>query len=100
MEVAYDIFLTCQQICYVLGPRQSLTSADMHICFGIFLYNMEIRNTDPVVACEKIKCATDQRFSCYDREEEAIGLNNYISTGYIDDIYNKICIEEETDDER
>ncbi len=23
MEVAYDIFLTCQQICYVLGPRQS-----------------------------------------------------------------------------
>ena len=36
MEVAYDIFLTRQQICYVLGPRQSLTSADMHICFGIF----------------------------------------------------------------
>ena len=54
MEVAYDIFLTCQQICYVLGPRQSLTSADMHICFGIFLYNMEIRGVDPVVACEKI----------------------------------------------
>lgn len=21
MEIAYDIFLTCQQICYVLGPR-------------------------------------------------------------------------------
>lgn len=72
MEVAYDIFLTCQQICYVLGPRQSLTSADMHICFGIFLYNMEIRSVDPVVACEKIKLATDQRFSCYDREEESI----------------------------
>lgn len=67
MEVAYDIFLTCMQICYVLGPRQSLTSADMHICFGIFLYNMEIRGVDPVVACKKIKLATDQRFSCYDR---------------------------------
>ena len=77
MEVAYDIFLTCQQICYVLGPRQSLTSADMHICFGIFLYNMEMRRVDPVVACEKIKLATDQRFSCYDREEESIGLLNY-----------------------
>jgi len=77
MEVAYDIFLTCQQICYVLGPRQSLTSADMHICFGIFLYNMEIRGVDPVVACEKIKLATDQRFSCYDREEESISLRNY-----------------------
>ena len=77
MEVSYDIFLTCQQICYVLGPRQSLTSADMHICFGIFLYNMEIRGVDPIVACEKIKLATDQRFSCYDREEESISLENY-----------------------
>ena len=82
MEVAYDIFLTCQQICYVLGPRQSLTSADMHICFGIFLYNMEIRSVDPVVACEKIKQATDQRFSCYDREEESISLQNYNEMHY------------------
>ena len=84
MEIAYDIFLTCQQICYVLGPRQSLTSADMHICFGIFLYNMEMRGVDPVVACEKIKLATDQRFSCYDREEESISLENYnyMHTGY------------------
>lgn len=77
MEVAYDIFLTCQDICYVLGPRQSLNSADMHICFGIFLYNMEIRHVDPVVACEKIRLATDQRFSCYDRQEESISLMNY-----------------------
>ena len=77
MEVAYDIFLTCRQICYVLGPRQSLTSADMHICFGIFMYNLEVRGVDPVVACEKIKLATDQRFSCYDRQEESISLENY-----------------------
>ena len=84
MEIAYNIFLTCQQINYVLGPRQSLTSADMHICFGIFLYNMEIRGVDPVVACEKIKLATDQRFSCYDREEESISLHNYnvMQSGY------------------
>lgn len=84
MEVAYDIFLTCQQICYVLGPRQSLTSADMHICFGIFLYNMENRGVDPVVACEKIKLATDQRFSCYDRQEESISLMNYNEMHYGD----------------
>ncbi|MBO7067679.1 MAG: hypothetical protein J6W52_03220 [Bacteroidaceae bacterium] len=82
MEVAYDIFLTCQQICYVLGPRQSLSSADMHICFGIFLYNMEMRRVDPVVACEKIKLATDQRFSCYDREEESVSLQNYSEMHY------------------
>ena len=85
MEIAYDIFLTCQQINYVLGPRQSLTSADMHICFGIFLYNMEVRGVDPVVACEKIKLATDQRFSCYDRQEESIDLMNYdmMKIGYV-----------------
>ena len=77
MDVAYKIFTTCLQICYVLGPRQSLTSADMHICFGIFLYNIERRGVDPVVACEKIKLATDQRFSCYDREEEGINIDNY-----------------------
>lgn len=82
MEVSYDIFLTCQQICYVLGPRQSLSSADMHICFGIFLYNMEMRRVDPVVACEKIKLATDQRFSCYDKEEESISLSNYREMHY------------------
>lgn len=87
MEVAYDIFLTCQKICYVLGPRQSLTSADMHICFGIFLYNMEVRHVDPVVACEKIRLATDQRFSCYDRQEESISLMNYseMHDGYLYD---------------
>lgn len=77
MEAAYKIFTTCLQICYVLGHRQSLTSADMHICFGIFLYNIERRGVDPVVACEKIKMATDQRFSCYDREEEGINIDNY-----------------------
>ena len=77
MDVAYNMFLTCQNICYVLGPRQSLTSADMHICFGVFLYNMEIRKVDPIIACEKIKLATDQRLSCYDREEESFNLLNY-----------------------
>lgn len=48
-----------------------------HMCNGIFLYNMEIRGVDPVVACEKIKLATDQQFSCYDREEKSMSLRNY-----------------------
>lgn len=77
MEVAYTMFLTCFKICYVLGPRQSLASADMYICFGIFLYYIEKRGVDPVVACEKIKLATDQRFSCYDREEESMNLDYF-----------------------
>lgn len=53
MDVAYTIFLACHQICYVLGPRQGLTTADMQICFGIFLYNKEMHGVDPVVECYK-----------------------------------------------
>jgi len=60
----------------------------MHICFGVFLYNMEIRGVDPVIACEKIKVATDQRFSCYDRQEENMNLTNYL---YLGNIYDKVC---------
>lgn len=73
-QVAYSIFSSCSQINYILGPRQSLASEDMHICFGIFLYNVEIKGLDPVVACERIKLATDQRFSCYDRQEEELNI--------------------------
>lgn len=65
------------EISYVLSPRQSLTSEDMHICFEIFLYNMEVRRLDPVVACEKIKLDADQRFSCYDRQEEELNIGLY-----------------------
>lgn len=82
MQVAYTLFSVCGEISYVLGPRQSLTSEDMHICFGIFLYNMEVRGLDPVVACEKIKLATDQRFSCYDRQEEELNIELYAYDGF------------------
>ena len=92
MQVAYTLFYHCTHISYVLGPRQSLSSVDMHMCFGIFLYNVEIKNNDPVVACEKIKCATDQRFSCYDRQEEEINIENYINSSRIYDIYEKVCL--------
>ena len=92
MQVAYTLFYSCPHISYIVGPRQSLSSADMSICFGVFLYNIEIRGTDPVVACEKIRCATDQRFSCYDRQEEEINIDNYLNAGRIYDIYDKLCL--------
>lgn len=99
MQVAYQLFYSCTHISYVLGPRQSLSSIDMQICFGIFLYNVEIRNNDPVVACEKIKSATDQRFSCYDRQEEDINIANYVNTSRIYDIYEKLCLGDKPSEE-
>ncbi len=53
---------------------------------------MEIRGVDPVIACEKIKVATDQRFSCYDRQEENMNLTNYL---YLENIYDKVCPPED-----
>lgn len=51
--------------------RLQIALADLNICYTA------PRCIDPVVACEKIKLATDQRFSCYDRQEESIDLMNY-----------------------
>ena len=68
-QIAYDLFYCCTKISYVVGPRQSLFPHDMLISFNILLYNLEHRNLDPIVACEKIKLGTDIRFICFDRLE-------------------------------
>jgi hypothetical protein len=68
-QIAYDLFYCCNKISYIVGPRQSLFPHDMLISFNILLYNLEHRNVDPIVACEKIKLGTDIRFICFDRLE-------------------------------
>src|SRR6185437_3436203 len=68
-QVAYDLFYCCTKISYIVGPRQSLYPHDMLISFNILLYNLQHRNVDPIVACEKIKLGTDIRFICFDRLE-------------------------------
>jgi hypothetical protein len=68
-QVAYDLIYCCENISYVVGPRQSLPADDMLISFNIFLYNVRHRGLDPIVACEKIKAGTDIRFVCFDRLE-------------------------------
>lgn len=68
-NVAYELLYNCQKISYIVGPRQSLASSEMLISFSILLFNIETRMIDPIVACEKIKLATDLRFICFDRLE-------------------------------
>ena len=68
-QVAFDLFYCCTKISYIVGPRQSLTSDEMLISFNVLLYNLEHRNVDPIIACEKIKAATDLRFFCFDKLE-------------------------------
>jgi hypothetical protein len=68
-EVAYDMFLSCFNIEYVVGPRQSLNSSDLLIGFNLLLYNLEHRGIDPIVTCDKVLKGTDIRFKCFDRME-------------------------------
>lgn len=65
--IADTLFMNCGEISFIVGPRQSLNLSELLISFGIFLYNVEVRRIDPVVACEKIKAATDIRFNSCDR---------------------------------
>lgn len=68
-QVAYDMFLTCGKIQYLCGPRQNVRPVDLVIGFNIFLYNIEVRRMDPIVAAQKVLQATDIRFKCFDRME-------------------------------
>jgi len=88
-EVAYDLFYCCDYISFVVGPRQSLRPMDMLISFNILLYNIQHRNIDPIVACEKIKLATDIRFVCFDRMETVsdIGYQKHIERYTQDKIF-------------
>ena len=83
-QVAYDLFDCCPKIAYIVGPRQSLCSHDMLISFNILLYNLEYRHVDPIVACEKIKLATDIRFICFDRLETVCQTDFIIHTKRFD----------------
>ena len=89
-QVAYDLFFCCPKIAFIVGPRQSLFPHDMLISFNILLYNLEHRNIDPLIACEKIKLATDIRFICFDRSETEV------ETGYL--MYIKKYDESATED--
>ena len=79
-QVAYQLFATCPKIQFVCGVRQSITNIDLAIGFNVFIYNIEIRKTDPIIAAEKATLATENRFSCFDRlevESEPMYFYNY-----------------------
>ncbi|MDR7128089.1 hypothetical protein J2X69_000417 [Algoriphagus sp. 4150] len=79
-EVAYSLFYCCTNVSYVVGARQSLAPHDMLISFNILLYNVQHRSVDPIVACEKIKLATDIRFVCFDQMETMsdLGFSSFV----------------------
>ncbi|MBL7933283.1 MAG: hypothetical protein JNL60_15360 [Bacteroidia bacterium] len=72
-KVAWDMFACCEKIEFVCGPRQKLLPVELVMAFNIFLFNVEVRRTDPVRAAEKVLDATDTRLVCYDRADSTVG---------------------------
>lgn len=66
-QVAWKMFNCCNKIAYVCGPRNDIRPVDLVTAFNLFLYNVEVRRIDPVVAADKVLSAIDTRLVCYDR---------------------------------
>ncbi len=66
-QVAWQMFNCCNKIAYVCGPRNDIRPVDLVTAFNLFLYNVEVRRIDPVVAADKVLSAIDTRLVCYDR---------------------------------
>ena len=67
--IAMTMAYMCNKISYTIGPRRSLECVDMLQAFSNILWNIERRNLDPMLACQKNEEGTLLRFLCYDRVE-------------------------------
>jgi len=83
-EVAYTLFHLCDDIQYVCGPRQDLSSCELSIAFHIFLFNYFERNLDPIEAAKKVKKGTGIRLVCFDRLETRTteGYSKYVEENF------------------
>ncbi len=66
-QVAWKMFTCCNHIEFVCGPRNNISPLDLITAFNLFLFHVEVRNLDPVVAADKVRIAIDVRLVCFDR---------------------------------
>ena len=71
-QVAWKMFNCCGHIEFVCGPRNNIEPVDLITAFNLFLYHLEVRKLDPVVAAEKVRSALDIRLVCHDRMETEV----------------------------
>lgn len=67
--VSQMLFVSCDRIDYVCGPRWTVASHDITAGFHVFVYNMEVRKEQPSSAAKRASSATGYDFFCYDRVE-------------------------------
>jgi hypothetical protein len=90
-RVASDIMAICNKINIVCGVKWNVRAFDLTTGFLVFLYNIEVKNSEPYYAAQKASLATDFSFTCYDRDEIEISpqyqqrrLNLLYEIGWID----------------
>lgn len=82
-DVSFSLIAACDNVQYVCGAKQNVTIVDLMIGFNTFLYNVEKRNIDPVLAAEKSTLATEIRFQCHSRDDVEFNpmyYNNFCKT--------------------
>lgn len=67
-RVADMLFLACNQIDYVCGPRWNACDKILAVGFHVFLFNI-LRREQPTTAIERASKATGQDFFHYDRAD-------------------------------
>tara|TARA_B110000114_G_C14889190_1_gene316018 strand:- start:57 stop:656 length:600 start_codon:yes stop_codon:yes gene_type:complete len=92
-RVVYTLMGMCENIKYVCGAKQSVTSLDLTTAFTMFLYHYEHRKINPVISAQKASLATDIRLECYDRGD--VEMNPLFHQNY----YCEECGNEKTEDE-
>jgi hypothetical protein len=87
VNVAYTLFAECPNIRYVLGAKQNMYPIQLTVGFNVFMYHVEHRKTDPVLAARKATDATDIRFECFDRIDAEV--NPHWHTNYCKDCHER-----------
>jgi len=68
-SVAQKLFMACEKISYVCGPKWEVDQDVLSAGFHVFLYNIEKRREQPNIAAVRSSQGTGYEFFCYDRIE-------------------------------
>lgn len=91
-SVVYTLMGMCENIKYVCGAKQSVSSLDLVTAFTMFLFHYEHRGINPVISAQKASFATDIRLECYDRGD--VEMNPLFHQNYYCEECGKDIIEE------
>lgn len=92
-SVVYTLMGMCENIKYVCGAKQSVSSIEISTAFTMFLYHFEFRGINPVISAQKASLATDIRLECYDRGD--VQMNPLFHQFYYCEECGKEIAEEE-----